>query len=86
MPLEAVTAEAYRREHERSLEGVERLDEELGPPAWDPHGHVIPAPESPVPASLARSLLDEGVPGSRPTKIAWLTLLFVGAVAFFWLV
>ncbi|MBN1138233.1 MAG: hypothetical protein JXM73_16715, partial [Anaerolineae bacterium] len=43
MPLEAVHAEAHRREHETSLEEVERLDEELGHPAWDPHGHVIPA-------------------------------------------
>jgi Fe2+ transport system protein FeoA/Mn-dependent DtxR family transcriptional regulator len=65
MPLEAVHAEAHRREHETSLEEVERLDEELGHPAWDPHGHVIPAPGSPMPSLLARSLLEEGVPGSR---------------------
>jgi Fe2+ transport system protein FeoA/Mn-dependent DtxR family transcriptional regulator len=65
MPLEAVHAEAHRREHEVSLEELERLDEELGHPAWDPHGHVIPAPGSPVPASQARSLLEEGSPGSR---------------------
>jgi len=65
MPLEAVHAEAHRREHETSLEELERLDEELGHPAWDPHGHVIPAPGSLVPASLARSLLEEGGPGSR---------------------
>lgn len=65
MSLEAVHAEAHRREHETSLEELERLDEELGHPAWDPHGHVIPAPGSPVPASLARSLLEEGSPGSR---------------------
>jgi Fe2+ transport system protein FeoA/Mn-dependent DtxR family transcriptional regulator len=65
MSLDAVHAEAHRREHETSLEEVERLDEELGHPAWDPHGHVIPAPGSPVPASLARPLLEEGNPGSR---------------------
>jgi len=65
MSLEAVHAEAHRREHETSLEEVERLDEELGHPAWDPHGHIIPAPGSPVPPSQARSLLEEGVPGSR---------------------
>ena len=65
MSLEAVHAEAHRREHETSLEEVERLDEELGHPAWDPHGHVIPAPGSPVPASQARTLLEEGVPGKR---------------------
>jgi Fe2+ transport system protein FeoA/Mn-dependent DtxR family transcriptional regulator len=64
MSLEAVHAEAHRREHETSLEEVERLDEELGHPAWDPHGHVIPAVGSKVPASLARSLLEEGNPGS----------------------
>jgi Fe2+ transport system protein FeoA/Mn-dependent DtxR family transcriptional regulator len=65
MPLEAVHAEAHRREHETSLEEVERLDEELGHPAWDPHGHVIPAPGSPIPSSRASSLLEEGIPGSR---------------------
>jgi Fe2+ transport system protein FeoA/Mn-dependent DtxR family transcriptional regulator len=65
MPLEAVHAEAHRREHEMSLEELERLDEVLGHPAWDPHGHIIPAPGSPVPSSQARSLLEEGVPGRR---------------------
>jgi Fe2+ transport system protein FeoA/Mn-dependent DtxR family transcriptional regulator len=65
MPLGAVHAEAHRREHETSSEELERLDEELGHPAWDPHGHIIPAPGSPVPASLARSLLEEGIPGSQ---------------------
>jgi Fe2+ transport system protein FeoA/Mn-dependent DtxR family transcriptional regulator len=65
MPLEAVHAEAHRREHETSSEELERLDEELGHPAWDPHGHVIPAPGSPVPVSQARSLLEEGSPGNR---------------------
>jgi Fe2+ transport system protein FeoA/Mn-dependent DtxR family transcriptional regulator len=65
MSLDAVHAEAHRREHETSLEELERLDEELGHPAWDPHGHVIPAPGSPVPVSRARSLLEEGMPGSR---------------------
>jgi Fe2+ transport system protein FeoA/Mn-dependent DtxR family transcriptional regulator len=65
MSLEAVHAEAHRREHETSLEEIERLDEELGHPAWDPHGHAIPAPGSPVPPSSAGSLLEEGSPGSR---------------------
>jgi DtxR family transcriptional regulator, Mn-dependent transcriptional regulator len=65
MPLEAVHAEAHRREHEMSSEELERLDEVLGHPAWDPHGHIIPAPGSPVPSSQARSLLEEGVPGRR---------------------
>jgi len=65
MSLEAVHAEAHRREHEMSSEETERLDEELGHPAWDPHGHIIPAPGCPVPPSQARSLLEEGMPGSR---------------------
>ncbi|MFN2165851.1 MAG: DtxR family transcriptional regulator [Anaerolineae bacterium] len=65
MPLEAVHSEAHRREHEMSAEEVERLDEALGHPAWDPHGHAIPGPGSPVPFSEARSLLAEGVPDSR---------------------
>jgi Fe2+ transport system protein FeoA/Mn-dependent DtxR family transcriptional regulator len=63
MPLEAVHAEAHRREHETSSEELERLDEELGHPAWDPHGHAIPAAGSPVPASSACSLLEEASPG-----------------------
>jgi Fe2+ transport system protein FeoA/Mn-dependent DtxR family transcriptional regulator len=65
MPLEAVHAEAHCREHRTSSDELQKLDEELGHPAWDPHGHVIPAPGSPVPVSLARSLLEEAVPGSR---------------------
>ena len=65
MPLEAVHAEAHRREHATSSEELEKLDKELGHPAWDPHGHIIPAPGSPVPSLQARSLLEEGLPGSR---------------------
>jgi Fe2+ transport system protein FeoA/Mn-dependent DtxR family transcriptional regulator len=65
MPLEAVHAEAHRREHETSLEELEKLDTELGHPAWDPHGHTIPAPGCPVPSPAVRPLLEEGVPGSR---------------------
>lgn len=65
MPLEAVHAEAHRREHATSSEELDRLDKELGHPAWDPHGHIIPAPGSPVPSLQARSLLEEGLPGSR---------------------
>ncbi len=65
MPLEAVHAEADRREHETTSEELEKLDAELGYPAWDPHGHAIPASGARVPAPLARSLLQEGTPGSR---------------------
>jgi Fe2+ transport system protein FeoA/Mn-dependent DtxR family transcriptional regulator len=65
MPLEAVHAEAHRREHETTPEELERLDVELGHPAWDPHGHAIPAPGGRVPSPPGRSLLEEGMPGSR---------------------
>jgi Fe2+ transport system protein FeoA/Mn-dependent DtxR family transcriptional regulator len=65
MPLEAVHAEAHRREHETTPEELERLDAELGHPAWDPHGHAIPASGSRVPSPAGRSLLEEGRPGNR---------------------
>ncbi len=65
MSLEAVHAEAHRREHETTPEELARLDAALGHPAWDPHGHAIPAPGRRVPSSSARSLLKEGTPGGR---------------------
>ena len=65
MPLEAVHAEAHRREHETTPEELEKLDAELGYPAWDPHGHAIPAPGCQVPSPSGRPLLEEGTPGSR---------------------
>jgi Fe2+ transport system protein FeoA/Mn-dependent DtxR family transcriptional regulator len=65
MSLEAVHAEAHRREHETTPEELERLDAELGHPAWDPHGHIIPAPGCRIPSLPGRSLLEEGKPGSR---------------------
>ena len=65
MPLEAVHAEADRREHETTPEELDRLDARLGHPAWDPHGHAIPAPGYRAPSPLARPLLEEGTPGSR---------------------
>ncbi len=65
MPLEAVHAEAHRREHETTPEELERLDAELGHPAWDPHGDAIPAPGGRVPSPPGRPLLEEGTPGSR---------------------
>ncbi|MCK4452385.1 MAG: hypothetical protein KAX26_17580, partial [Anaerolineae bacterium] len=42
MPLEAVHTEAHRREHEITPEQAAKLDAELGHPAWDPHGDIIP--------------------------------------------
>jgi len=65
MSLDAVHTEAHRREHEITPEELEKLDTELGYPAWDPHGHVIPASGSRVPSPAGRSLLEVAVPGSR---------------------
>jgi Fe2+ transport system protein FeoA len=65
MALEQVHAEAHHREHETTPEQLEKLDAGLGRPAWDPHGHAIPAPGCRVPSLSARSLLEEGTPQSR---------------------
>jgi Fe2+ transport system protein FeoA/Mn-dependent DtxR family transcriptional regulator len=65
MPLEQVHAEAHRREHETTPEELEKLDAGLGRPAWDPHGHAIPAAGSRVPSASARPLWEEGTPGTR---------------------
>jgi Fe2+ transport system protein FeoA/Mn-dependent DtxR family transcriptional regulator len=65
MPLDKVHAEAHKREHETTPEQLERLDLELGHPAWDPHGHIIPAPRKRIPSSPGHSLLDKGLPGGR---------------------
>lgn len=64
-PLEAVHAEAHRREHETAPEEVEEMDAALGYPAWDPHGHAIPAAGSQVPSLEAPSLFEEAAEGSR---------------------
>jgi Fe2+ transport system protein FeoA/Mn-dependent DtxR family transcriptional regulator len=65
MSLDAVHAEAHRREHSTTREELERLDAELGHPAWDPHGHAIPGPKSGIPSSSARPLSEEAEPGRR---------------------
>jgi Fe2+ transport system protein FeoA/Mn-dependent DtxR family transcriptional regulator len=65
MPLEEVHAEAHRREHETTPEELERMDVELGEPAWDPHGDPIPAPGYRVPFPSGSPLLEKGIPGSR---------------------
>ncbi len=65
MPMEAIHAEAHHREHTTTPEELERLDAELGHPAWDPHGHAIPAPDSDVPASPGHPLSEEAEPGRR---------------------
>jgi len=65
LALDEVDAEADRREHETGAEELERLDAELGYPAWDPHGHAIPAPGRRVPSPPGRPLLEQGTPGRR---------------------
>jgi len=65
MRLDQVHAEAHRREHEMTAEEVERLDAQLGHPAWDPHGHPIPAPGGQVPVTEGTTLFEEATPGRR---------------------
>jgi len=65
MSLDAVHTEAHHREHEITPEELEELDAELGYPAWDPHGHAIPASGSRVPSPAGQPLLEAGVPGSK---------------------
>jgi len=64
MPLEAVHTEADRREHEITPEEAAKLDAELGHPAWDPHGDIIPDAGRRVPPP-AGSPLAAYVPGDR---------------------
>jgi DtxR family Mn-dependent transcriptional regulator len=54
--IEAVHAEADRLEHVLSDELERRIDEALGYPTHDPHGHPIPNAELEVQASSLRSL------------------------------
>ncbi len=65
MRMEAVHAEAHRREHMTTPEELEQLDAELGHPAWDPHGHLIPGPKRDVPPSPGRPLSAQAEPGRR---------------------
>jgi Mn-dependent DtxR family transcriptional regulator/Fe2+ transport system protein FeoA len=64
MTPEAVHAEAHRREHTTTPADAAKLDDELGHPARDPHGHPIPAAGSPVPEP-GGVLLSECVVGKR---------------------
>lgn len=65
MPMEEIHAEAHRREHEITPQEMKNLDIELGYPAWDPHGHAIPAQGARVPSPQGQPLSDAGTPGSR---------------------
>lgn len=64
MPLETVHTEAHRREHKTTPEEAAKLDAELGHPAWDPHGDIIPDAGRRVPPP-AGSPLAAYVPGDR---------------------
>jgi len=65
MPLEAIHAEADRREHDMTPQEIKNLDDELEYPAWDPHGHAIPAPGRQVPSPQGQRLSEAGAQGSR---------------------
>ena len=64
MPLAAIHAEAHRREHETTPDEAAELDAELGHPAWDPHGDIIPEAGHPVPPTVGAPL-NAYKPGSR---------------------
>ena len=65
VPPEAAHTEAHHREHEMLPDEVDRLDAELGHPAWGSHGDAIPGPGSQPPSPAAQSLLNMAVPGRR---------------------
>jgi Fe2+ transport system protein FeoA/Mn-dependent DtxR family transcriptional regulator len=65
MPLEAIHSEADHREHEITPEEIEKMDRELGYPAWDPHGHVIPAQGRRIPSPKGRRLSEAALQGGR---------------------
>ena len=65
IPLGAIHAEADRREHEMTSQEMKSLDIELGYPAWDPHGHAIPAQGGKVPSPQGHPLSEVSTPGSR---------------------
>ena len=64
MSLEAVHVEADRHEHEMTPDEAAELDAELGHPAWDPHGDIIPDAGCRVPPP-AGSPLATYTPGDR---------------------
>ena len=64
MSLAAVHIEAHRREHETIPDEAAKLDAELGHPAWDPHGDIIPDAGHRVPPP-AGNPLPAYMPGDR---------------------
>ena len=63
-PLEKIHAEAHQREHSMSAEEVMALDDNLGHPLWDPHGHVIPGKGDTTLPRAGEVLSDLCVPGN----------------------
>jgi DtxR family Mn-dependent transcriptional regulator len=66
LPLEEVHAEADRLEHALSEELEARIDEALGYPTHDPHGHPIPSAKLELEATADRTLVSLA-PGERST-------------------
>lgn len=64
LPLEALHAEAHQREHNMSTEEITALDDALGHPVWDPHGHAIPDEGVMVLPKAGNVLSNTCVPGS----------------------
>jgi DtxR family Mn-dependent transcriptional regulator len=64
--LEKVHDEACRLEHHISEEFVEKIDEILGNPEYDPHGHPIPGKNGALPETLEEPL-NEVDPGEELT-------------------
>jgi len=65
MALDEVHREANRMEHEITSEELEKLDNELGYPAWDPHGQFIPEPDGQTISLPKHSLSEAWKSGSR---------------------
>jgi DtxR family transcriptional regulator, Mn-dependent transcriptional regulator len=66
LPLEEVHAEADRLEHALSEELEARIDEALGHPTHDPHGHPIPSAKLELESTQDRTLVGLA-PGERTT-------------------
>lgn len=64
LPLEALHAEAHQHEHNMSTEEIAALDDALGHPVWDPHGHAIPDEGVTVLFKAGNVLSTTCVPGS----------------------
>lgn len=61
--LEELHAEAHEREHNMSASEVAALDDDLGYPVWDPHGHVIPEKDIAALPKAGEALSSISIPG-----------------------